>query len=60
MAFETGARTTTAEVVAEIGRLEASRLDVPPEVVADDRPTAWIVACFAGLGALFAGWGLRR
>ena len=31
------------------------------EVVADDRPTAWIVACFAGLGALFAiGWGLRR
>jgi Ca-activated chloride channel family protein len=60
-AFETGARSTTADVVADIGRLEASRLDVPPEVVADDRPTAWIVACFAGLGALFAiGWGLRR
>ena len=37
--FETDARSTTADVVAEIGRLEASRLDVPPEVVADDRPT---------------------
>jgi hypothetical protein len=60
-AFETNARSTTAEVVAEIGRLETSRLDVPPEVVADDRPTAWIVACFAGLAALLAvGWGLRR
>jgi hypothetical protein len=59
--FETDERSTTANVVDEIGRLEASRLDVPPEVVADDRPTAWIVACFAGLGALFAvGWALRR
>jgi hypothetical protein len=59
--FETDARSTTADVVDEIGRLEASRLDVPPEVVADDRPTAWIVACLAGLAALFAvGWGLRR
>jgi hypothetical protein len=59
--FETDERSTTADVVDEIGRMEASRLDVPPEVVADDRPTAWIVACFAGLGALFAvGWALRR
>jgi Ca-activated chloride channel homolog len=59
--FETGASTPTAEVVAEIGRLEASRLDVPPEVVADDRPTAWIVACVAGVGAVLAlGWALRR
>jgi Ca-activated chloride channel homolog len=59
--FETDERSTTAAVVDEIGRMEASRLDVPPEVVADDRPTAWIVACFAGLGALFAvGWALRR
>lgn len=59
--FETDNETTTAEVVAEIGRLEASRLDVPPEVVADDRPTAWVVSCLAGLGALLAvGWGLRR
>jgi hypothetical protein len=59
--FETGARASIAEVVAEIGRLEASRLDVPPEVVADDRPTTWIVACFAGLAALLAvGWALRR
>ena len=59
--FETGARSTTAEVVDEIGRLEASRLDVPPEVVADDRPTTWVVACFAGLAALFAvGWALKR
>ena len=30
--FETDGRSTTADVVAEIGRLEASRLDVPPEV----------------------------
>ena len=59
--FETGASAPTAQVVAEIGRLEASRLDVPPEVIADDRPTAWIVACVAGLGALLAvGWALRR
>jgi hypothetical protein len=59
--FETGANAPTAEVIAEIGRLEASRLDVPPEVIADDRPTAWIIACVAGLGALLAvGWALRR
>ena len=59
--FETDGRSTTADVVAEVGRLEASRLDVPPETVADDRPTTWIVACFAGLGALLAvGWALRR
>jgi Ca-activated chloride channel homolog len=59
--FETDARSTTADVVDEIGRLEASRLDFPPETVADDRPTAWVVACFAGLAALFAvGWALRR
>jgi Ca-activated chloride channel family protein len=59
--FETGGDTTTAEVVAEIGEMEATRLDVPPETVADDRPTAWIVACLAGLAAVFtAGWGLRR
>jgi hypothetical protein len=59
--FETGARAPTAAVVAEIGRLEASRLDVPPEVIADDRPTVWIIACVAGLGALLAvGWALRR
>jgi hypothetical protein len=60
-AFETDVATTTADVVAEIGRLEATRMDVPPEVVADDRPTAWVVAGLAGLGALFAvAWGLRR
>jgi Ca-activated chloride channel family protein len=59
--FETGASAPTAAVVAEIGRLDASRLDVPPEVIADDRPTAWIIACVAGLGALLAvGWSLRR
>jgi hypothetical protein len=59
--FETGATAPTAAVVAEIGRLDASRLDVPPEVIADDRPTAWIIACVAGLGALLAvGWALRR
>jgi Ca-activated chloride channel homolog len=59
--FETDERSTTADVVAEIGRQDASRLDVPPETVADDRPTTWIVACFAGLSALFAvGWALRR
>jgi Ca-activated chloride channel homolog len=59
--FETDAASTTADVVAEIGRMEATRLDVPPEVVTDDRPTAWIVAAFAGLAALFAvGWALRR
>jgi hypothetical protein len=59
--FETGASAPTAAVVAEIGRLDASRLDVPPEVIADDRPTAWIVAGVAGLGALLAiGWVLRR
>jgi hypothetical protein len=59
--FETGANAPTAAVVAEIGRLDASRLDVPPEVIADDRPTAWIIACVAGLGALLAvGWALRR
>jgi hypothetical protein len=60
-AFETDRATTTAEVVAQIGRLEATRMDVPPEVVADDRPTAWVLAGLAGLGALFAvAWGLRR
>ena len=59
--FETDDRSTTGDVVDEIGRLEASRLDVPPETVADDRPTTWIVAGFAGLCALFAiGWALRR
>jgi Ca-activated chloride channel homolog len=59
--FESGASAPTAEVIAEIGRLEATRLDVPPEVIADDHPTAWIVACVAGLGALLAvGWALRR
>jgi hypothetical protein len=59
--FETGSQASIAEVVAEIGRLEASRLDVPPETVADDRPTTWIVACVAGLAALLAaGWALRR
>jgi hypothetical protein len=59
--FETGSQASIADVVAEIGRLEASRLDVPPEIVADDRPTPWIVACFAGLAALLAvGWALRR
>jgi hypothetical protein len=59
--FETGAQASIAEVIAEIGRLEASRLDVPPEVVAEDRPTTWIVACLAGLAALLAvGWALRR
>jgi Ca-activated chloride channel homolog len=59
--FETDERSTTADVVAEIGRLEATRMDVPPEVVADDRPTTWVVAALAGLAALFAvGWALRR
>ena len=59
--FETDERSTTAEVVAEIGRLEATRMDVPPEVVADDRPTTWIVACVAGVAALFTvGWALKR
>jgi Ca-activated chloride channel homolog len=59
--FETGPNAPTAAVVAEIGRLEASRLDLPPDVIADDRPTAWIIACVAGLGALLAvGWALRR
>ena len=59
--FETDGRSTIARVVADIGRMEATRMDVPPEVVADDRPTGWVVACFAGLAALFAiGWALRR
>lgn len=59
--FETDGRSTIANVIAEVGRLEATRMDVPPEVVADDRPTGWIVAGFAGLAALFAvGWALRR
>jgi Ca-activated chloride channel family protein len=59
--FETDDENSTSDVVDEIGRLEATRLDVPPEVVADDRPTAWIVSCLAGLGALAAvGRGLRR
>ena len=59
--FETDAESTTAEVVDRIGRLEATRLDVPPEVVSDDRPTTWIVAAITGLGALLAvGWALRR
>ena len=59
--FETDGRSTIARVVADVGRMEATRMDVPPEVVADDRPTGWVVACFAGLAALFAiGWALRR
>lgn len=53
-AFATDGADTTAGVIGEIERLEATRLDVPPETVSDDRPTAWIVACCAGLAALFA------
>jgi Ca-activated chloride channel homolog len=48
-------------VIARITEEEATHLDRPPEVVRDDRPTAWAVAAFAGVGLLsVVSWMLRR
>jgi hypothetical protein len=52
---------TVEAVIQEIGELEASRLELPADVVSDDRPTVWIAMCLAGtFGALYAHWRLRQ
>ena len=45
----------TAEVT------EATRIELPADVIADDRPTFWITLCLMGVtGAVLAHWSLRR
>lgn len=52
---------TVDAVIDEIDEMEATRLQVPNDVITDDRPTAWIGLCLAGIGALaFVSWRLRR
>ena len=52
---------TVDAVIGEIEKLEAARLQLPADLISDDRPTVWIALCLAGLGgALFAHWRLRR
>ena len=49
------------QVIAEIQKLEATRIQLPTDVVADDRPTFWIVLCLVGVsGAALAHWTLRH
>jgi Ca-activated chloride channel family protein len=48
-------------VIAWIEEEEAAHLDRPPEVVRDDRPTAWAAIALAGVGLLgVVSWMLRR
>lgn len=48
-------------VIARITKEEATQLDRPPEVVRDDRPTAWAAIALAGVGLLsVVSWMLRR
>jgi hypothetical protein len=48
-------------VIARIEEEEAAHLDRPPEVVRDDRPTAWAAIALAGVGLLgVVSWMLRR
>lgn len=59
--FQMTERTAVSSVVAEIGQMEANRMDIPADRIADDRPTAWIGWCLAGIGGLaVASWKLRR
>ena len=52
---------TVDAVISEIEKLEATRLELPTDVVSDDRPTFWIVLCLIGAGgAAIAHWRLRR
>jgi Ca-activated chloride channel family protein len=60
-AFQMTDTHTVDAVIAEIQKLEATRIELPADVVADDRPTFWIVLCLAGVtGAALAHWSLRR
>ena len=59
--FQMTDRTAVGSVITEISRMEASRMDIPADRISDDRPTAWIAVCLAGVGGLaFASWRLRR
>ena len=52
---------TVDAVIAEIEKLEATRIELPADVIADDRPTFWITLCLMGVtGAVLAHWSLRR
>jgi Ca-activated chloride channel family protein len=60
-AFQMTDTHTVDAVITEIQKLEATRIELPTDVVADDRPTFWIVLCLAGVtGAALAHWSLRR
>ena len=59
--FQMTDQTAVGSVITEVEQMEARRMDVPADRIADDRPTAWIAWCLAGLGGLaFASWRLRR
>lgn len=48
-------------VIAEISALDTARMELPADVIADDRPTVWIVMCLVGVAGLVgSGWWLRR
>jgi hypothetical protein len=52
---------TVDAVIDEIGKLEATRIALPTDVVSHDRPTLWIALCLAGVvGTIVAHWRLRR
>jgi Ca-activated chloride channel family protein len=52
---------TVDAVIAEIQKLEATRIQLRTDVTASDRPTVWIVVCLVGVtGAALAHWRLRR
>jgi Ca-activated chloride channel family protein len=52
---------TVDSVISEIQKLEENRIRLRADVVANDRPTAWIALCLVGLvGAALAHWRLRR
>jgi hypothetical protein len=60
-AFQMTDTHTVDAVISEIEKLEATRLELPTDVIADDRPTFWIVLCLVGAaGAAIAHWRLRR
>lgn len=52
---------TVDSIISEIEKLEATRIELPTDVISDDRPTFWIVLCLVGVGgAALAHWRLRR
>jgi Ca-activated chloride channel family protein len=60
-AFQMTDTHTVDAVISEIQALEATRIQLPTDVVADDRPTFWIALCLFGVsGAALAHWTLRR